>query len=79
MGRKAGFTRPPPVPSDMSKALHHTIVGSKKQMQRLASGGSLEADVTIYNDRVTDEDRRLRAARHAIEDRKMARELGLDE
>ena len=79
MGRKAGFTIAPPVPSEYSKAVHHTIVGSAAQMRRLAAGGNLEADIEALNRKITDEDRRLRAVRHAIEYRRIARELWLDE
>ena len=45
----------------------------------MAAGGSNEADIDALNAKVTDEDRRMRAVRHAIEDRRIARELGIDD
>lgn len=79
MGRKTGFQPGNvPVPSEASKSLHHVIVGSAAQMRRVAAGGSLEADVSLLNARVTEEGKRARAARNAVEDLKMRRELGID-
>ena len=79
MGRKAGFFRPPPKPSKASKTLHHVLVVSQAQAKRMAAGGSNEADIDALNAKVTDEDRRMRAVRHAIEDRRIARKLWIDD
>jgi len=80
VGRKTGFQPGNvPVPSEAAKSLHHVIVGSATQMRRVAAGGSLEADVSLLNARVTEEGKRMRAARNAIEDRKMLKALQGDE
>lgn len=56
------------------------VVGSKRQQERLAAGASLEnsdAEIARLNAKFGEEEARMRAARHAVEDRKMMKELGL--
>lgn len=78
MGRKAGYFQPTTTPSARSKTLHHLTVGSITSMRRLAAGGPLESNPDDWNRKVSDEDRALTAARHRVEDLRMARELGIN-
>ncbi len=65
-------------PTKYQKDMLSNISMSKRQGQRLAAGGSLEGKPSDYANDATDEERRRRDARHALEDRRIAIELGID-
>lgn len=69
----------PPKPTKRHANMMSNMSMSVAQARRLASGQSGMSDDELHerNARLTDQDRALREARRAIEDRRIARELGL--
>ncbi|MBP7548650.1 MAG: hypothetical protein KA761_00070 [Gemmatimonadaceae bacterium] len=56
---------------------HRTVLMTEKQRVRIAKGKT-ESTPEDYGHVISDDQRRMREARHAVEDRRMERELGLD-
>lgn len=64
-----------PKPDNLAKSRMSSIVISERQAKRVASGKGWESDPNFHNDKITDEDRARTIARHAIEDRRMFKEM----
>ena len=65
-------------PTQYQKDMLSNITMSPRQAARIRSGETLEGSPSDYALMGSDEDRRLRDARRAVEDRRIAKELGLD-
>lgn len=65
-------------PTAFQKAMLSNATMSARQAARIRSGETLESQPSDYGHHGSDEDRRLRDARRAVEDRRIMRELGLE-
>lgn len=66
-------------PTAFQKAMLSNITMSARQAARIRSGETLESQPSDYGHHGSDEDRRQRDARRAVEDRRIMRDLGLVE
>ena len=66
---------PRPTPEVAARLSARTM--TDRQAKRLAQGLPLEGKPSDYANDSTEEERRLRDARWAVEDRRIARELGI--
>ncbi len=67
-----------PKPNETQRALHTVSTITARQQARLDSDGPIESQPGDYRIKITPEAAALTAARHELEDRRMAREIEED-